>query len=282
MVYQLPDQYHAVARVHVDTKSMLDPLLRGLTMGTNSGQQVQLVTRTLLSRPNLEKLMRMTDLDLVALTPSDKEEILDDLASDITNIKYPRAGPVYHHVCKQRPAAIQACGAVIADDICREHPGPESRRDRQLPRHSWKQQIKEYEAKLEAAELRLAEFKRTARRHDAGLGGGLLRAAAGGVQLAEAGATCHCVRHAIERTNSSSKWRTMRIHISLYNEVMPEAGSALDMRIQALNERRDELLLKYTEKHPDVLEIEQLIAELEQKREAERELLDELDVGPVR
>ena len=70
-VYQLPDKYRASARVHVDTKSMLTPLLRGLTVGANKGQQVQLVKRTLLSRPNLEKLARMTDLDLVALTPDD-------------------------------------------------------------------------------------------------------------------------------------------------------------------------------------------------------------------
>ena len=56
VIYQLPDKYQATARVHVDTQSMLQPLLRGLTIGTNVGQRVQLVTRTLLSRPNMEKL----------------------------------------------------------------------------------------------------------------------------------------------------------------------------------------------------------------------------------
>ena len=84
IVYQLPDKYEANARVHVDTQSMLQPLLRGLTIGTNSSQRVQLVTRTLLRRPNMEKLARMTDLDLTALTPTDMEELLDDLEDDIT------------------------------------------------------------------------------------------------------------------------------------------------------------------------------------------------------
>ena len=71
VVYQLPDKYESSSRVHVDTQSMLAPLLRGLTITTNTSQRVQLVTRTLLSRPNLEKLARMTDLDLSALTPAD-------------------------------------------------------------------------------------------------------------------------------------------------------------------------------------------------------------------
>ena len=65
VVYQLPDKYQSSARVHVDTQSMLKPLLRGLTITTNSSQRVQLVTRTLLSRPNLEKLfLKLTGHDL--------------------------------------------------------------------------------------------------------------------------------------------------------------------------------------------------------------------------
>ena len=45
----------------------------------------------------------------------------------------------------------------------------------------------------------------------------------------------------------------------LYSTLQPEMGSALDMRIQNLQERMDELLLRYTEKHPDVVEITRLI-----------------------
>jgi polysaccharide chain length determinant protein (PEP-CTERM system associated) len=43
----------------------------------------------------------------------------------------------------------------------------------------------------------------------------------------------------------------------------------------------DELLLKYTEKHPDVVEIKHLITDLEQQRDEERALMDEMDMGPV-
>ena len=68
-VYQLENQYRASARVYVDTQSLLRPLLGGLAVQPNLSQQVSMMTRTLVSRPNLEKVARMTDLDLRAKTP---------------------------------------------------------------------------------------------------------------------------------------------------------------------------------------------------------------------
>ncbi len=64
-VWQLPEAYVASARVYVDTNTLLKPLLEGLTIQPNTQDRILLLSRTLLSRPNLEKLMRMTDLDLV-------------------------------------------------------------------------------------------------------------------------------------------------------------------------------------------------------------------------
>ena len=61
---QLPDEYASTAKIYVDTKTLLRPLLRGLTIDTNPAQQLQVMTRTLLSRDNLEKIARLADLDL--------------------------------------------------------------------------------------------------------------------------------------------------------------------------------------------------------------------------
>src|SRR3569832_83786 len=49
-VHSLPDQYQASARVYLDTQSMLRPLLRGLAVQSNAQSEVELMTRTLLSR----------------------------------------------------------------------------------------------------------------------------------------------------------------------------------------------------------------------------------------
>ena len=83
IVAKLPDQYEASARVYVDTSSVLQPLLRGIAINTGDTQQkIFLMTRTRLSRPNLEKVMRMTDLDLQAITDTEKEQIVDWLKAN--------------------------------------------------------------------------------------------------------------------------------------------------------------------------------------------------------
>ena len=63
VVMKIPDQYEASARIYVDTQSILKPLMAGLTVQPNVEQQVSMLSRTLISRPNVEKLIRMADMD---------------------------------------------------------------------------------------------------------------------------------------------------------------------------------------------------------------------------
>src|ERR1700732_2131079 len=79
-IMMLPDRYESQARIYVDTDNLLSPLLRGLSVEGNVGQQVDYMQRTLLSRPNIEKLMRQTDLDLSLRTANDKETMGAGLA----------------------------------------------------------------------------------------------------------------------------------------------------------------------------------------------------------
>src|SRR4029079_16881756 len=78
-VFVTPDRYEASALVYVDTESMLRPLLAGLTVQPNVEQEVTLLSRTLISRPNLQKLVRMTDMDLRVKTNEERERLIDDL-----------------------------------------------------------------------------------------------------------------------------------------------------------------------------------------------------------
>jgi polysaccharide chain length determinant protein (PEP-CTERM system associated) len=279
VVYQLPDTYKAEARVHVDTQSMLEPILRGLAIGTNSAQRVQLVTRTLLSRPNLEKLARMTDLDLLALTPSDKEKLLDELGDDI-RISSTRDQDLYTIVYanSDRELAKRVVQSLLT--IFVESTLGENREDTDNAQEFVEQQIREYEAKLEAAELRLAEFKRT---HVGMMPGstqdyyGQLLTAKSALQQAELS-----LREARnQRDRFKQQMEDDEDSYLMFGALQPGGGSALDMRIQSLYENLDQLLIKYTEKHPDVVETKNMIAELEQQRDEEYVLMDELDMGPA-
>src|SRR5687767_15699079 len=83
MVFLTPDRYEATARVYVDTQSVLKPLLHGLTVQPNVQQEVAILSRTLISRPNVEKLIRMTDMDLKIHTAEAREKLIDTLSRTV-------------------------------------------------------------------------------------------------------------------------------------------------------------------------------------------------------
>ena len=82
-IVALPDTYSSSARVHVDTRSMLAPLLRGLVINPNQSQEISLIARTLKSRENLERIARETDLDITVIGPGAFDELISQLGSDI-------------------------------------------------------------------------------------------------------------------------------------------------------------------------------------------------------
>src|SRR5688572_33099931 len=82
-VYQMPDRYEASARVYVDTQSVLRPLLAGLAVQPNVDQVVTMMSRTLISRPNVEKVIRMSDLDITLKTPEAREAMISRLTKEI-------------------------------------------------------------------------------------------------------------------------------------------------------------------------------------------------------
>src|SRR4051794_4838081 len=82
-VYLIPNQYESSARLFVDADAILTPLLRGLAADSAPTTQLEILQRTLLSRPNLEKLISKTDLDLGVTGPYDRERLVARLGQDI-------------------------------------------------------------------------------------------------------------------------------------------------------------------------------------------------------
>jgi len=92
MVAFIPDKFESSAKVYIDTQSLLAPLLQGIAVETNPLAEIQVMQRTLKSRPNLEKVARMTDLDLAVKTAEEQERLISGLQSDIS-ISSDRRGP---------------------------------------------------------------------------------------------------------------------------------------------------------------------------------------------
>ena len=64
LVLKMENQFESSAKVHVDTQTILAPLMRNLAVDLNVRNRVALLTKTLLKHANLEKIVRMADLDL--------------------------------------------------------------------------------------------------------------------------------------------------------------------------------------------------------------------------
>src|SRR5689334_19361286 len=82
VVALMPNKYLATARIYVDTETLLAPLLKGIAVDVDMNQQVEVMQRTLLSRPNLQKVLHSTDLNLLAGAPEDEDRILKQLGTD--------------------------------------------------------------------------------------------------------------------------------------------------------------------------------------------------------
>jgi len=158
-VWQMPEAYVAKARIYVDTNSLLRPLLEGLTIQPDTEDRIGLLSRTLLSRPNIEKLMRMTDLDLQVTTAKEKDTLLSELMESI-EFSGGQLDPSLYSIRVQDPdrdTAKRVAQALITVFIESSLSG--KREDASGSLGFLDNQIKAYEQRLIAAENLAADFK---------------------------------------------------------------------------------------------------------------------------
>ena len=154
----IPDRYEASARVYVDTQTLLKPLLSGLAAEPNVEQQIKLMTRQLVSRPTLEKVARMTDLDVKAKTPEQTESMLNDLAGKISIAD---AGRENLYTISYQDANGDLAKKVVQSllTIFVESSLGKTRQDISSSQRFIEEQLQQYQQKLTDAENALKEFK---------------------------------------------------------------------------------------------------------------------------
>lgn len=266
-VQLMPDQYEASARVYLDTQSILRPLMKGLTVESNVRSQIDIMTKTLLSRPNLEKVARMTDLDLKAKTPEQMDDLLDKLSDKIILEEVPQTRDFYK--IKYDNADPQLAKKVVQSllTIFVESTLGESRKDSDTAQSFLDQQIKEYEARLVAAEDRLKDFKRNHIGSMPGEGTDYFQNLQSAISDKEqAGLE---LKEAQDRRQELARQLADSDSMPANAPSPTSASSAtpdLDARINNLQTRLDELLLKYTDQHPDVVAVKHTIADLEKQK----------------
>ena len=277
-VFSKPDRYEATARVYVDTQSLLKPLLHGLTVQLNVDQEVAILSRTLISRPNLEKLVRMSDLDLKVTNTQEREKLLDALSRTVY-IKS-AAGQNLYTIGFTDPNPSQATRVVqsVLSIFVESGLAPKAQDTGQAQRFI-EEQIKQYEQRLTEAENRLKEFKLQNLDLGAAEGGDFFgNITAVGQQLREARSLlgeAEKSRDALKQQITDADERPPSLVGSLADHAPAVTTPELDTRLAAFNKNLDELLMRYTENHPDVLNSRRVIKEIEAQREEERKRLAE-------
>lgn len=265
-VMMIPDRYQASARVYVDTQSLLKPLLTGLTVEPNVEQQIKLMTRQLVSRPTLEKVARMTDLDVKAKTPEQTEAMLDGLARNITIAD---AGRENLYTISYQDASGDLAKKVVQSllTIFVETSLGKTRQDITSSQRFIEEQLQQYQQKLVEAENALTEFKRKHIGMMPGQGGDYY------AKLAETSAQLRQAQldqqEAVNRRNQLKRQLAdEEPELSAAAAALP-SNSEIDARIQALEKQLDQLRLQYTDLHPDIQGTKRLIGQLEAQKKTQ-------------
>jgi polysaccharide chain length determinant protein (PEP-CTERM system associated) len=264
-VMMMPDRYQASARVYVDTQTLLKPLLQGLTAEPNVEQQIKLMTRQLVSRPTLEKVARMTDLDVKAKTPEQTEAMLNNLAEKIA---ISDTGQENLYTISYQDASGDLAKKVVQSllTIFVETSLGKTRQDISSSQRFIEEQLQQYQQKLTDAESALKEFKQ---KH---IG---LMPGQGGDYYAKLAETSTQLRQAqLDQQEAVNRRNQLKQQLAdeepeLAAAATTTSDSEIDSRIQALQKQMDQLRLQYTDLHPDIQSTKRLVDKLEAQKRAD-------------
>lgn len=291
VVFALPDRYESSASVFVDTRTALRPVLQGLTMEQDVNVQLNYVRQSLLSGERLEKIARESGvLPAEENDPKRIAEILSEFAKRLgldarsaSNRESEReAGSIYsfryRDELRERSLAVMR---IVVDTFVEETLGGK-RAGSESAQRFLEEEIREHEERLRTAENRLADFRRE--------NIGLMPTEQGGY-FAQLQATLDNAAR-IENDLNVATSRRAELSRQLRGESVigatagPVAGATVAggdtvSRINEAQARLDELLLRFTDRHPDVIAARATLDELKARREAEIERLRHGDPSAI-
>ena len=276
-VFTMPDIYEARAQVFVDADSRLADVMGEVGVSLGVGSSLFVVRQAMLGRPQLERVARETDLDLRARTPDEKDNLILELGEKIGvgSGRTAESRNLYTITFTDRErdtavAVVQTLLDTFVEDVLKlKEQGTEDVTD------YLEDQLAHYSGLLSDAELKLANFKKEYVGLLPGESGGIFdRLQAEMDSLKELRSELQ-----IEVDRRDELRRQLQSESPYAPEGSEEAGGApmpgspTQMTISDLETRRADLLLTYTERHPDVIAINEQLEQLYKKREADREAM---------
>lgn len=292
VVFLLPDKFTSYARVNVDTRTALGPLLEGIAVRQDVESQLNLMRQALLGRANLDKVATQVGLDRRAVTPEDREVLITgiseriNIALEAPTVRDSRIPNTLYRITYEdsdRQIALKVVDTLLnsfVEDTMSSSGTASAQR-------FLREQIADYDRRLADAENRLADFKKK--------NFGLVPGAQGDhfSRLTTEAQEVKRLQGALGIASS----RKAELQRQLRGEAayVPSSGASggtrssagsnaqgapdTTARIQETQARLDDMLLRFTEKHPDVVAARETLKQLQSRQAEEIAALKRGDPG---
>lgn len=271
LVMVVPNKYESSTKIYVDTKTMLKPVLKGLAVDSDIAVEFADITRrTILNTNNLERIMREADLDIAVQHQRERERLLAHLKDTINISSFggnKKRGEIDNFYTisftHSNPRTAHTVVQSVLDIFIESSLGA-TRKDSTLTESFLNEQIAEYERRLFEAEQALKEFKQANINIMPGQAGGYFK------QYSDAKEKLRSARLELKESEEREKKLTEQLDqfVSGRSQYAVDFKNAeLDERISEMQRKLDELLLTYTNEHPNVVAVSQAISQLEEKKQ---------------
>jgi uncharacterized protein involved in exopolysaccharide biosynthesis len=259
VVVLLPDQYEASTRVYVDTDSLMGPLLKGIAVQDDLSKQLVVMQSTLLSRPNLMKVVRSVYPALAGKDEIELEGLLDRIQSRTTiEVSSSKLFRITHVESDPRLAKdiVQALLGILVDNNLGQ-----DRADMDNAQSFITKQVGVYETQLRTLERRMAEFRA---KHPGVIS---TSGASFSQQLDKAQADVDAASGDLAAAKAERDRLAKQVQTApeAFPDVSPD-DAAKDPTLAKLGELKAELSQKlaiYSDQHPVIVALKQQLASLE-------------------
>src|SRR5215469_3010954 len=267
VVLALPDTYSAWARVFIDTRTRLSQVTQGIAVESNIASQAAAVREALLGGPELEKVARLAIPGYASASPAQQGAIVEGLRARllVEASAQERSKPADLYIITYTDKSWRTAHRVV-DELLRLFLANSlggSQEGSEQAQQFLTQQIADYEKKLAAAEGRLADFKRQ--------NTGMVPGATGDYFTRLQADTDELSKQQLALTLAQQKRDELHRQLSSEHPILGGRGGVGDTtsQIHETQARLDDLLLRFTDKHPDVMAARHALEDLKKRQQAE-------------
>jgi polysaccharide chain length determinant protein (PEP-CTERM system associated) len=291
VVFIIPDTFEARARVNVDTKTPLTPLLRDIAVDSDVPTQLNIVRQALLGATTLDGVAHKLGLDGAAQSAGNKQQLLASLSSRLEIVleppatRDPRVPNTFYRITFRdgnRDTAIAVVDALL-NEFVEKTMGSEYTGTQKAQRF-FEGQVKAYGEQLTELEAKLADFKKKNM--------GLVPGEEGDYFQRLTATRTEIDRLEAQLSIATSRRAELQRQLRGETPFVPAASSAsgtrggaaggssdTTSRIAETESRLNELLLRFTDKHPDVLATRETLNQLKVRQQEEIAALRRGDAG---